>query len=134
MKRRLAQVEASLHRYFEQLEQADREESCLAEDKSVRLEDKVALLKQEMRRLKKLGVRMLAAPDQQISLTDPDARSMKSRGNGIVGYNVQTAVEAKHHLIVVHEVTNMGSNRTQLSPMATQAREAMDAENLAVGA
>ena len=132
MKRRLAQVEASLDRYFEQLEQADREESSLAEDKTARLGDKIALLKEEMRRLKKLEVRMLAAPDQQISLTDPDARSMKSRGNGIVGYNVQTAVEAKHHLIVAHEVTNKGSDRTQLSPMATQAREAMEAEELTV--
>jgi hypothetical protein len=75
---------------------------------------------------------MLKAPDQQISLTDPDARAMKTRGNGIVGYNVQTAVEAKHHLIVAHEVTNKGSDRTQLSPMAAQAREAMDTEDLTV--
>jgi len=132
MKRRLAQVEASLDRYFEQLERADREESSIADVKTARLEDKIAMLKEEMQRLKKLEVRLLQAPDQQISLTDPDARSMKTRGNGIVGYNVQTAVEAKHHLIVTHEVTNKGSDRTQLSPMATQAREAMDAEDLTV--
>ena len=132
MKRRLAQVEASLDRYFEQLERADQAESSLAEEKTARLEDKIALLKEEMQRLKKLEVRLLQAPDQQISLTDPDARSMKTRGNGIVGYNVQTAVEAKHHLIVAHEVTNQGSDRTQLSPMATQAREAMGAAALTV--
>jgi transposase len=132
MKRRLAQVEASLDRYFEQLEQTDREESSLADVKTARLEDKIALLKKEMARLKKLEARMLKAPGQQISLTDPDARAMKTRGNGIVGYNVQTAVDAKHHLIVAHEVTNQGSDRTQLSPMATKAREAMDAEDLTV--
>ena len=132
MKRRLAQVEASLDRYFEQLERADREESSMADIKMVRLEDKIALLKEEMKRLKKYEARMLKAPDQQISLTDPDARSMKSRGNGIVGYNVQTAVDAAHHLIVAHEVTNKGSDRGQLTPMAKQAGEAMDAEDLTV--
>jgi transposase len=132
MKRRLAQVEASLDRYFAQLERADREESSIAEDKAVHLHDKIAVLKQEMARLKALEVQMLAAPDQQISLTDPDARAMKTRGNGIVGYNVQTAVDAEHHLIVAHAVTNQGSDRTQLSPMATQAREALDTEDLTV--
>jgi transposase len=132
MKRRLAQVEASLERYFEQLERADREESSMADVKTARLEDKIALLKEEMRRLKKHEARMLKAPGQQISLTDPDARSMKSRGNGIVGYNVQTAVDAEHHLIVAHEVTNQGSDRTQLSPMAKQAREATGTKDLTV--
>jgi transposase len=132
MKRRLAQVEASLDRYFEQLEQADREESSIADVKTASLKDKIATLKKEMQRLKKLEARMLKAPDQQISLTDPDARAMKSRGNGIVGYNVQTAVDAEHHLIIAHEVTNQGSDRTQLSPMAAQAREAVDTEDLTV--
>lgn len=60
-------------------------------------------------------------PDKQLSLTDPDARSMKTRGTGIVGYNVQTAVDAQHHLIVSHKVTNAGSDRSQLSAMALQA-------------
>jgi hypothetical protein len=76
------------------------------------LKEKIEKLKQEMRRLAVLEVDMLAAPDQQISLTDPDARSMATsgRGSGVVGYNVQIAVEAKHHLIVTHEVTNVGSD------------------------
>jgi len=130
MKRRLAQVEASLDRYLEQLDQADREESSITDVKTINLKDKIATLKQEMARLSALEVQMQAAPDKQVSLTDPDARSMKTRGNGIVGYNVQTAVEAEHHLIVAHEVTNQGSDRNQLSPMAKQAREAMDAEDL----
>jgi transposase len=132
MKRRLAQIEASLDRYFDQLERADREESSIADVKTVNLKDKIATLKQEMTRLNALDVQMQEAPDKQVSLTDPDARSMKSRGNGIVGYNVQTAVEPEHHLIVTHEVTNKGSDRDQLSPMATQAREAMDVEDLTV--
>ena len=132
MKRRLAQVEASLDRYFEQLDQADREESSITDVKTINLKDKIATLKQEMARLSSLEVQMQAAPDKQVSLTDPDARSMKTRGNGIVGYNVQMAVEVEHHLIVAHEVTNQGSDRGQLTPMATKAREAMDTEDVTV--
>jgi hypothetical protein len=66
-------------------------------------------------------------PGKQISLTDPDSRSMMSqaKGTGVVGYNVQVAVDTKHHLIVTHEVTNIGNDRTQLSPMAKAARDAM---------
>ena len=73
-----------------------------------------------------------AAPDQQLSTTDPDARSMATsgRGSGIVGYNVQVAVEAKHHLIVAHEVTNLGHDRSQLSSMAAAAKDAMGADQL----
>src|ERR1700741_950700 len=75
---------------------------------------------------------MLATPDQQISLTDPDARSMATsgRGSGVVGYNVQVAVDTKHHLIVTHEVTNTGSDRSQLATMATQAKDVLGADHL----
>jgi len=132
MKRRLAHIEASLDRYFEQLERADREETSVAEANAIPLKDKIARLKEEMQRLKEIEVQMLKAPDKQVSLTDPDARSMKTRGNGIVGYNVQTAVDAEHHLIVAHEVTNKGSDRSQLSPMARKAGEAMGVEDLTV--
>jgi transposase len=107
MKRRLAQIEASLDRYFDQLEQADHEESSIAEVKTGSLKDKIATLKEEMARLKTIEVQMQEAPDKQVSLTDPDARSMKSRGNGIVGYNVQTAVDAEHHLIVAGITANV---------------------------
>ena len=108
MKRRLAEVEASIDRYLGELDTADR--SAPPEDTRP-LKDKISALTEEMGRLKKLEVRMLEAPDQQLSLTDPDARSMRHRGSGIVGYNVQTAVDVDHHLIVAHEVTNVGSDR-----------------------
>jgi hypothetical protein len=73
-----------------------------------------------------------AAPDQQVSLTDPDARSMATSGRDtrLVGYNVQTAVDAEHHLIVSHEVTNEGHDRTQLAPMALKAQEATGCEEI----
>jgi len=130
MKRRIAEVDATIERYLQQLAEADRQEP--AEDKTQRLEDKIAAMRKEMARLKKLEARMLEAPGQQISLTDPDSRSMKSRGAGIVGYNVQTAVDTKHHLIVAHEVTNSGSDRRQMANMAKQAKSALEAEELRV--
>ena len=119
MKRRIAEVEASIERYLDKLDAADQ--AAPAEDTRP-IKDKIAALEEEMDRLKKLEVRMLESPDQQLSLTDPDARSMKSRGNGIVGYNVQAAVDVDRHLIVAHEVTNTGVDRRQLSSMAIQAR------------
>ena len=130
MKRRLAEVEASIDRYLDQLARADRSEAV--EDNSLCLEDQVAALREEMARLKKLEVRMLKAPDKQLSLTDPDARSMHSRGSGMVGYNVQSAVDSQHHLIIAHEVTNIGSDRNQLARMAKQAKAVMGHETLDV--
>jgi transposase len=109
-----------------------RKEAPRSVRKAVRLKDRIATLKQEMRRLEGLQKQMKASADGQVSLTDPDARSMASqgKGTGIVGYNVQAAVDAEHHLIVTHEVTNIGSDRDQLYPMAEKAREAMGTEEL----
>ena len=135
MKRRMEQIEESVERYLHQLDSADRQEPSLARTtKTVRLKDKVAKLKEEMQRLEKLEVRMLAAPDQQISLSDPDARSMATsgRGSGMVGYNVQAAVDSKHHLIVAHEVTNVGTDRAQLSHMAKKTKAALETDTLDV--
>ena len=95
IKRHLAEVEASIKRYLGELDKADQ--SAPPEDART-LKDKIAALTEEMDRLKKFEVRMCEAPDQQLSLTDPDARSMRHRGSGIVGYNVQTAVDVNHHL------------------------------------
>ncbi len=134
MQRRLQQIDESIERYLGQIASADRQEAAVATDKSQRLEDKITALKTEMKRLKQLEVQLLQTPDQQISLTDPDARSMATsgRGTGTVGDNVQTAVDATHHLIVTHEVTNVGHDRHQLHHMAEQAKEAIGAETLAV--
>jgi len=135
MKRRMEQIEESVERYLHQLDSADRQEPSLARTtKTTRLKDKIATLKQEMQRLEKLEVQMLATPQQQISLTDPDARSMATsgRGSGMVGYNMQAAVDIKRHLIVAHEVTNEGTDRSQLSPMAKQTKGALAADSLDV--
>ena len=128
MKRRIAEADATIEHYLQQLAEADQQES--SDDKTRSLEDKITSLKKEMSRLKKVEARMHKAPGQQISLTDPDARSMKSRGAGVVGYNVQTAVDTQHHMIVAHEVTNVGSDRQQLANMAKQAKSVLATESL----
>ncbi len=94
----MEEIESSINRYLVALDTADRQEASVAQAKTERLQDKVAALKTQMRELKQIEVRLTEAPDKQISLTDPDARSMKTRGTGIVGYNVQSAVDTQHHL------------------------------------
>jgi hypothetical protein len=133
MDRRMAQIEESVARYLQQLDSADRQEPSEAlQTKTSRLKEKIEKLKEQMQRLEILKVKMLTTPDQQISLTDPDSRSMATsgRGSGVVGYNVQVAVETKHHLIITHEVTNVGTDRSQLSHVAKDAKITLEAENL----
>lgn len=133
--RRRQQIEESVARYLAQLDTADRQEPTdVLVAKTDRLKEKITRLEQEMERLDGLEAQMLASPDCQISLTDPDARSMSSsgRGTGVVGYNVQTAVDTEHHLIVTHEVTNIGTDRAQLSGMAKKAKAVLEVERLDV--
>ena len=133
MDRRMAQIKESVARYLQQLDTADRQEPSEAlKTKTSRLKEKIEKLKEEMQRLEILKVKMLATPDQQISLTDPNSRSMATsgRGSGIVGYNVQVAVDTEHHLIITHEVTNVGNDRSQLSPVAKRAKATLEVENL----
>jgi transposase len=132
MKRRLARIDESIARYLSQLETADRHGNAVPEAKVTRLKGKIEKLKEEIVRLNAINAEMMESEDGQISLTDPDARSMATSGKdtGIVGYNVQIAVDTQHHLIVAHEVTNVGTDRHQLSNMAEQARSEMDVEKL----
>jgi transposase len=132
MKRRMAAINESIERYLRSMDTADRAEPEVAALKKGRLQDKIEALKQQMERLRAIETQMHASPDQQVSLTDPDARSMKNREGGIVGYNVQTAVDAEHHLIVAHEVINEGVDRDQLSTMAEKAKQALGADELTV--
>ena len=132
MKRRLERIDESIARYLSQLETADRHGDAVPEAKVVRLRGKIEKIKEEIVRLNAINAQMMESEDKQISLTDPDARSMATSGKdtGIVGYNVQIAVDTQHHLIVAHEVTNVGTDRHQLANMAAQARDAMAVEAL----
>src|SRR6187200_1909742 len=134
MKRRLERIDESIARYLSQLETADRHGDAVPEAKVVRLKGKIEKLKEEIVRLNAINAEMMKSEDRQISLTDPDARSMATSGKdtGIVGYNVQIAVDTQHHLIVAHEVTNVGTDRHQLANMARQARDEMAVETLEV--
>jgi len=130
--KRQQQIEESIHRYLSALETADRTQPADVEAKTERLREKISTLREQMRRMDAIRNELKHQPDQQMSLTDPDARSMisQAKGTGVVGYNVQAVVEAKHHLIVTHEVTNIGSDRAQLTKMGTAAKAAMGKQRL----
>ena len=134
LRARMEQIEKSIDRYLAAMDTADRIQSDVAEAKAIRLQDKIEKLRQQMQALKDMEQQLREAPDGQVSLTDPDARSMATsgKGTGVVGYNVQTAVDTRHHLIVAHEVTNVGHDRAALATMAEQAREATGSDSLSV--
>jgi len=144
MKRRMVQIVESVGRYIHQLESADRQEQTKAiVMRTKRLKEKIGKLKDEMDRLEGVNERRCAEPDKQISMTDPDARSScrrhassmmatSGRGSGVVGYNVQAAVDTENHLIVTHEVTTSGSDRSQLAPMSKKTKEVLGVEKLNV--
>ena len=115
--KRIEQAEIHIARYLTALERADRQGGEIAEERTPRLKDKIERLRQRIEDLKAMGARLEADPGAQVSLTDPDARAMSSHGKGtdVVGYNVQIAVDAEHHLILAHDVTNVGSDRAQLA-------------------
>jgi transposase len=122
-----------VQRYLSQLDTADLQEPSEAlAAKTAHLKEKLAKLESELKRLAAMETQMLACPDQQISLTDPDSRSMATsgRGSGVVGYNVQVAVDTENHLIVTHEVTNVGSDRAQLAKVASEAKAVLRTDKL----
>ncbi|MFN3817576.1 IS1182 family transposase [Blastomonas sp.] len=132
--KRIEQVEASIDRYLAALDRADREGSDVPEVRVDQIREKIAGLRRQMRFLRGMAEQVDNAPDRQVSLTDPDARSMSTsgRGTGIVGYNVQAVVDAENHLVVAHEVVNEGHDRTQLAPMSRQAKDAIGADEITV--
>ncbi len=134
IQRRIEQVEAGIARYLAALDTADRQEDEVAQIRTTRLAERLDALRARMRALQAMAVAVEVAPDRQISLTDPDARAMATngKGTGLVGYNVQVAVDTEHHLVVAHAVTNVGHDRTQLAAMSRQARTALERDGLSV--
>ena len=132
IKHRIEEIEQNISRYLLQMDAADRAEPEIVDLRKVRLHGKIEALKDAARKIKSVALHLQHSDEKQISLTDPDARSMKTRGTGIVGYNVQAAVDSENHLIVAHEVTNNGSDRGQLYSMAVKARTEMGKEKMEV--
>jgi transposase len=133
IERRERELEESIQRYLDALETADRTQPVELQAKTVRLQGKIQKMRQRMQELQAVKAQLQALPDRQLSQTDPDARAMttySAKGTAMVGYNVQTAVDTKNHLIVAHEVTNTGSDRAQLCAIALAAREAMGKRRL----
>lgn len=124
---RLQQLEHSIHRYLTELDRADRDPTIVLPERVARLKEKIARMKQQMQGLREIGEQLQTSQEQQVSLTDPDARSMSTSrlGSAVVGYNVQTAVDTTHHLVVAHEVTNEVTDRGQLAVMAKAAKVAL---------
>ena len=130
---RLAHLEADVSQYVDDMARIDRQEEGEARaDEVANLARRCGRMQQEIARLKAMEQALTDAPDGQISLTDPDARAMatSARHSGMVGYNVQTAVDTETHQIVAHKVTNQGFDRDQLSPMAAAARAALQRDDL----
>ena len=134
VKRRIAAIDKSLDRYLEQLASFDRQEQDIPRAKTEHVHKQIDALKRQMSEVKAIEELVNAAPDKQVSLTDPDARAMSTnaRSSGTVGYNVQTAVDTKHHLIVAHDVSMAMGDRKQLTRMSKKARESTGIENLKV--
>jgi transposase len=130
LKYRQKVIDESIAKYLRQIESADRQETPEAKLTKERLENKIASLKKETAKLNEIQQQLNKEPDKQLSLTDPDARSMKTRGQGIVGYNVQIAVDNRHHLIVTHDVLKQGNDRDQLSPMAIKTKKLLKQKHL----
>ena len=131
---RIEQLEANIARYLEELDRADRQPELVPDARVSHLKEKIASIKNQIADFNEINKQLQQTPDKQISLTDPDARSMATsgRGTGMVGYNVQTAVDTKNHLIVSHEVTNVGHDRSQLASMSAQAQEAVGKKEITV--
>jgi transposase len=127
LQQRMKQIQESIDRYLEALDTADRTQPAELPAKTARIQDKLAKLRRQMSDLHQVQEQLQQQPDQQLSLTDPDARSMATsgRGTGIVGYNVQIAADTTHHLIVAHDVLNVDHDRTALSSMAGKAQDAL---------
>lgn len=130
--RRMAAIEGTIERYLSELDRADRQHEVTGDpvpaSKVARLTRGINTLKEKLKRLAAVEAQMIVSGEHQISLTDPDARAMTSQSHSayVVGYNVQSAVDTQHHLIVTHEVTNVGIDKGHLSLMAKQAREAIE--------
>jgi len=132
IKSRMQAVEKNIQQYLDDLEAADIISPKQSTPHQIRLAERIAMFQAQMKVLETIEAEVQSTPDKQLSQTDPDARSMQHRGGGIVGYNVQTAVDTQHHLIVAHEVTTVGHDRTQLSNMGKQAKDVLQKETLTV--
>jgi CheY-like chemotaxis protein len=131
LERRLKELDHKVERYLDELDRSDG----LEEDSPVDKEDlkqKIEKLKERKGRYEELLKELKSTGQSQVSLTDPDSRAMALTPRGEVSYNVQTAVDQKHHLIVAQEVTNEVLDNHQLFTMADRTRQSLGQKELQV--
>ena len=126
-----AKAEAKLSAYLSQLAETDAAEEVEAAEVEA-LREKIERLKKRTGKHKAILARMDAEETDQVSLTDPESRRMKVGAGTAVCYNAQISVDAKHHLIVMNDVTNEENDLNQLSPMAVATKDALEVETLEV--
>ena len=131
LERRLKELDHKVERYLDELDRSDRSEQDSAVDKED-LKQKIEKLKERKGRYEELLKELKSTGQTQISLTDPDSRAMALTPRGEVSYNVQTAVDQKHHLIVAQEVTNEVLDNHQLFTMADRTRQSLGQKELQV--
>ena len=126
----IARVEQHIDEYLKQLDDSDKADEKVIDATPVK--EKIAWLKQRLCELKVLEEEVNNHPDKQLSTVDPDSRLMKTQGmTRSVCYNVQTAVDTEHHLIVAHEVTNK-PDRGQLCQVGKQVQTALGKQEVTV--
>lgn len=129
-----ALVEERVAEYLKELEEADAAEEGEAGATEAELRKKIEALGERKKLYASYQEQLKASGETQLSLTDPESRRMKIRGDMGVCYNAQIAVDSKHHLIVAHDVTNQANDLEQLAPMAVAAKAELGVETLEVSA
>jgi hypothetical protein len=128
----IERAEARLAEYFAQLDASDASEAEQSQPSRAELEQKIAVLEEKQDWHKELLAQIQTGEEQQVSVTDPDSRRMRSSAGSVVGYNAQSVVDAKHKLIAAADVTNEATDVRQLGSMAIQAKENLQIEKAEV--
>ncbi len=131
LRRALKEIDEKITRYLAELDEQDAQEQTVTLVAADELRTQIARLRVRQEHYQSVQAQLERSGQPQLSLTDPDSRSMPAGQGTVVGYNVQTAVDSKHKLIVAHEVTNTVTDQDQLAPMAQQAKQALGVETLA---
>jgi transposase len=135
LKDRLERIEEKIEAYMKEIEDTDREEDEVAAEKTAaEIKGIIKDLKERKAEYQGIAEELEHSGERQKSLTDPESRLMLANGKMEVCYNVQTAVDAKHKLIVDFEVTNNANDMNQLRPMVEKAMEMLEVQRIAVSA
>jgi transposase len=132
-----ARIEQRVAQYLAQMDEADGQEAAEGEPDRAHIAAALEQLRRRDERLRQAQAQLAAQPaatkdhTPRVGLTDPDCVMLRASGTtGIAGYNVQQAIDAKHQLIVAHEVTTERNDHASLEPMASQAQQALGAESM----